>query len=410
MHVPAFPSLPSEWSGHPRGSKEYRRILVALLFAGIATFAQVYSPQGILPEIAQELAITPDQSALLISATTLGLAVGVLPWSWAADRIGRIPAMRISLIAAVICGMAAVLLPTFELIVVFRTFEGIALAGLPAIAVTYLQEEVRREHSALAAGTYVSGTTIGGLLGRIVAAPIAHETNWRIGVASVVIMAAVATIAFIVLTPEPRGFSRMARGTGASLVRLVGEHLRNPVMLALFALAFLLMGGFVTVYNYLAFHLREEPFNLSPTLTSLLFLAYLAGTWSSRQAGGLSDRFGRFPTLMVSIAVMALGLALTLAPNLIAVIAGLILFTLGFFGAHSVATGWTSFAASRGRSQATSLYNLFYYLGSSVVGWAGGIAFLTIGWPGTVAGVGALLGASVAIALLALRRRTSASR
>lgn len=408
--MPPSPPFPREWNGHPRGSKEYRRILAALLFAGNATFAQVYSPQGILPEIADELAVTPDRSALLISATTLGLAIGVLPWSWAADRIGRIPAMRISLIAAVICGMAAALLPTFELIVAFRTFEGIALAGLPAIAVTYLQEEVRREHSALAAGTYVSGTTIGGLLGRIVAAPIAHETNWRLGVASVVIMAAVATIAFIVLTPEPRGFSRVVRGTGASLVRLIGMHLRNPVMLALFAQAFLLMGGFVTVYNYLAFHLREEPYSLSPTVTSLLFLAYLAGTWSSRQAGGLSDRFGRFPTLIVSIAVMAIGLGLTLAQSLVAVILGLVLFTLGFFGAHSVATGWTSYAASSGRSQATSLYNLFYYLGSSVVGWAGGIAFLTIGWAGTVAGVGALLAASACIALLVLRRRADHSR
>lgn len=392
------------WDGHPRGSKEYRRILVALLFAGIATFAQVYSPQGILPEIGEALEIKPDRAALLISATTLGLAAGVLPWSWVADRIGRVTAMRYSLIASVICGMAAATLPTFELIVTFRTLEGIALAGLPAIAVTYLQEEVRREHSALAAGTYVSGTTIGGLLGRIVAAPIAHEFDWRVGVASVVLIATAATVAFIMLTPEPRGFQRRVRGTGPSIARIIGRHLRNPVLLGLFAQAFLLMGAFVTVYNYLAFHLRDKPFELSPTVTSLLFFAYLAGTWSSRMAGGLADRFGRFPTLVVSTVVMGGGLALTLAEHIVAVIAGLLLFTLGFFGAHAVATGWTSFAAHLGRSQATSLYNLFYYLGSSVVGWAGGVVFLAAGWAGTVAGVGALLVASVCIATL-LRAR-----
>ncbi|MGO1392410.1 MFS transporter [Agrococcus casei] len=401
MTSPSPASQP--WEGHPRGSREYRRILVALLFAGIATFAQVYSPQGILPEIAESLSVSPDQSALLISATTLGLAAGVIPWSWAADRIGRIAAMRWSLVAAVVCGLAAALMPTFELIVAFRTVEGLALAGLPAIAVTYLQEEVRREHSALAAGTYVSGTTIGGLLGRIVAAPIAHEWDWRAGVATVVIIAAASTAVFIVLTPTPQGFRRHARGTGASLFRLVTRHLRSRVMLALFAQAFLLMGGFVTVYNYLAFHLRDEPFSLSPTITSLLFFAYLAGTWSSRKAGSLADRVGRFPALLIATAVMGGGLALTLASHIAWILIGLVLFTLGFFAAHAVATGWTSYAASTGRSQATSLYNLFYYLGSSVVGWAGGLVFLAIGWPGTVLGVGALLVGAMAIAALALR-------
>ncbi|SJM63849.1 Permeases of the major facilitator superfamily [Agrococcus casei LMG 22410] len=311
--------------------------------------------------------------------------------------------MRWSLVAAVVCGLAAALMPTFELIVAFRTVEGLALAGLPAIAVTYLQEEVRREHSALAAGTYVSGTTIGGLLGRIVAAPIAHEWDWRAGVATVVIIAAASTAVFIVLTPTPQGFRRHARGTGASLFRLVTRHLRSRVMLALFAQAFLLMGGFVTVYNYLAFHLRDEPFSLSPTITSLLFFAYLAGTWSSRKAGSLADRVGRFPALLIATAVMGGGLALTLAPHIAWILIGLVLFTLGFFAAHAVATGWTSYAASTGRSQATSLYNFFYYLGSSVVGWAGGLVFLAIGWPGTVLGVGALLVGAMAIAALALR-------
>ena len=60
------------WEGHQRDSREYRRILVALACAGVATFAQLYSPQGILPEISTSLAVSPASSALLISAATSG--------------------------------------------------------------------------------------------------------------------------------------------------------------------------------------------------------------------------------------------------------------------------------------------------------------------------------------------------
>src|SRR5215469_8569438 len=97
---------PGTWSGHPRESRDYRRILAALACAGVATFAQLYSPQGILPLVAASLRVSADSSALLISAATLGLAAGLLPWSRLADRIGRLPAMRLSLAAATVLGLA----------------------------------------------------------------------------------------------------------------------------------------------------------------------------------------------------------------------------------------------------------------------------------------------------------------
>ncbi len=371
------------WQGHARDSREYRRILMALACAGVATFAQLYSPQGILPEIATTLRVTPDRSALLISAATIGLAAGVLPWSWLADRVGRLPAMNASLIAATVLGFAVVVCPSFPGILVLRALEGIALGGLPALAMTYLQEEIHPAHAAVAAGTYVSGTSIGGLLGRIVAAPIGSWLGWRWGVGTVVVLSALAAVGFMLLTPAPRGFQRMPAAQRDSLPRLVWAKLREPALLVLYAQGFLLMGGFVTIYNYLAFRLTAAPFHLSTTVTSLLFLAYLAGTWSSRRAGAAAGRYGRLGVLLVSIGVMIAGILLTLVPALPFVLAGLVVLTIGFFAAHAIASGWTAARAVVGRAQATSLYNLFYYLGSSVVGWLGGLVFTRFGWDAT---------------------------
>lgn len=395
------------WAGHAKGSRGYRGVLIGLAAAGLATFAQLYSVQGVLPGLAEDLDISAASAALTVSAATLGLAAAVIPWSAAADRFGRLPVMRLAILAAVVLGLAVPFSPNLPVLLVLRFVEGAAMGGIPAVALAYLSEEVSRVHAAVAAGSYVSGTTIGGLAGRIVAAPLSDAANWRVGVGVVSLLAAVAAVVFMLTAPKQQGFVPLRRtDPGPGLGGRLLVNLRSPRQLSLYLQGFLLMGGFVAVYNYLGFRLGEAPFSLPQSVASFLFLAYLAGTWSSRAAGTLAGRLtghgGRRTVLLGSIAVMAGGLALTLAAWLPAVIAGLVVFTGGFFAAHSIASGWAPFLASSGRAQAASLYNLFYYAGSSVLGWAGGYFFQLWGWAGLSAFVGTLLVAAAAVAAAVL--------
>jgi MFS transporter, YNFM family, putative membrane transport protein len=319
-----------------------------------------------------------------------------------ADRIGRVKAMSASIVAATTLGLLVPFASTYELLLAGRLAEGVAIGGVPAIAIAYLTEEVDARHAARAAGTYVAGTTIGGLLGRLVAGPVAELGGWRVGVLTVSVLCATAAIAFVKLAPPARGFTP---GAQRGVLHRLAANLRSPAQLTLFAQAFLLMGGFVALYNYLGFRLAAPPFSLPHTLVSLVFLAYLAGTWSSARAGAEAGRLGRRKVLLASIAVMIVGVAITLCDNVFAVLVGLVVATAGFFGAHAIASGWTGRAAPEGKAQAASLYNLFYYGGSSVVGWFGGVAFDNAGWTGvalTVIGLAAL--AAVAAAVL-LRER-----
>lgn len=366
------------WEGHPRGSREYRRLVLALLFAGVATFAQLYSVQGILPLIAANLDITPSQSSLAVGLATVGVAVSVIPWSVAADRIGRVRAMTASVLTATTLGLLVPLAPSLEVLLGVRLLEGAALGGLPAIAIAYLSEEVHRNHTALAAATYVSGTTLGGLLGRIVAGPVAEYTNWRIGTLTVSLIAAIAAALFVWLAPRPR--TTLVHSHIRDLPKRLWVNLREPGMLALYGQGFLLMGGFVAIYNFLGFRLEAVPFGLPQSLISLIFVAYLSGTLSSRVAGKLATKHGRSAVLAGSTATMIVGVALTMASNLVVILTGLVILTMGFFAAHAIASGWTGQRAVHGRAQATSLYNLFYYGGSSIVGWIGGVVFQSLGW------------------------------
>jgi YNFM family putative membrane transporter len=397
--------VPDAWAGHQRGSTEYRRLLAALFCAGVATFAQLYSPQSVLPLIAVDLHTGAADAALIISAATAGLAVGVIPWSLVADRIGRVRAMSMSVIAATVVGLLVPFAPDYGLLLAGRFIEGVLIGGAPAIAIAYLSEEIHPKHAARAAGMYVAGTSVGGLLGRLVAGPIGEFAGWRIGVLSVAALCGIGALGFIRLAPAPRGYDpSIDHAHRGGLLHRLTANLRSPRQLTLFAQAFLLMGGFVALYNFLGFRLMAAPFHLPQTVVSLVFLAYLAGTWASSRTGAQATRFGRKPVLLVSIATMIVGVSITLSDNVFVVLTGLIIGTAGFFGAHAIASGWTGREATVGKAQASSLYNLFYYGGSSVIGWFGGVAFDIAGWTAVAVTIIVLACIAAAAALVVLRR------
>ncbi|HEX7223517.1 MAG TPA: MFS transporter, partial [Candidatus Limnocylindrales bacterium] len=304
------------YARHARGSSPYRRIQLALFFAGVATFAQLYSPQGVLPAIAADIDVSPATASLTISVATAGVALSVLPWAFVAERIGRGRAMSIAAAAAAVLGVLVPFAPGFPVLLCGRFLEGVALGAIPAIAMAYLSDEIVADHSPRAAGVYVAGTTIGGLLGRVVAGPIADLTSWRVGVLIVAGLCAAAAVAFIVLIPPPRRDPR--RGGPPATLRIFAARLRRalrrPSLLALYAHPFLLMGAFVALYNYIGFRLEAPPFALSTAVVSLLYFAYLAGTWSSAKVSGWTARFGRLPTLLACLTTMAAGILITVAP------------------------------------------------------------------------------------------------
>jgi predicted MFS family arabinose efflux permease len=215
-----------------------------------------------------------------------------------------------------------------------------------------------------------------------------------------------ASAVFLVLIPRARGFvpGRRRATPGLSIAGRLGVNLRSPAQLALYAQGFLLMGAFVAVYNYLGFHLLDPPFALAPGVVTLLFLAYLAGTVSSPRAGAVAVRRGRFAVLTGSIGVTAVGAALMIVPSTAVVLVGLVIFTAGFFAAHAVASGWTPVAAApEARAQASSLYYLGYYGGSSLFGWLLGVVFAAGGWVWFVGTVIAMCAAAAGLAWAALR-------
>jgi YNFM family putative membrane transporter len=392
-------------SGLTSGSRELRRLNVAMLFAALAAFGLLYSTQALLPAVGAGFGVGPTAASLTVSAATGALALAILPLSSVAESVGRVPVMRAGLLAGCLFTFAAAAAPVFWVLVLARGLVGVSLAAVVAVAVAHLGDEVHPAELGTAIGVYVAGNTLGGISGRLIPGLVEESSSWRAAVSLLGVVALVAALAFTRLLPAARRTASGAVGPRQH-VGAVRDLVRDGNVVRLCLLAFLLMGGFVATYNYLTFRLEAAPLGLSTTVTSLLFLAYLAGTVSSPLAGRLSDRYGRRPLALTGIGVSFAGMALMLPDHIATITAGLLVFTAGFFATHSVASSWVSSLAAGRRGQAAAMYLLAYYLGSSAFGALVGLAYQAGGWTGVAGSVAALF-ALGAVAVLGVRPPTS---
>jgi len=208
--------------------------------------------------------------------------------------------------------------------------------------------------------------------------------GWQWALTAMAVLCFVCGLMVWVCLPVSRNFSGKPFRFRALLVSMA-DHLKNPELRKLYLIAFCCMGGFVTLYNYVTFRLLGREFGLSHTQVGLIFLAYAFGSVSSTVMGNLVNTYGRRRILCSALGIMTAGLVLTVCASLWMVIAGIVLFTIGFFGAHSVASAWVGRLAAHSHAQASSLYLFFYYMGSSISGTIGGTIYHEWAWPGVVA-------------------------
>jgi MFS transporter, YNFM family, putative membrane transport protein len=389
-----------------RGTPTFRRVNLALFAGAIATYASLYTTQPLLPMLSESFHVTPAMASLTVSSATICLAAAMVVGGPLSDSLGRKAVMTVALVATGVTGVLAAFAPTFGSLLVLRALGGLVLAGLPATAMAYLAEEIDPRYLGVTMGLYISGNSVGGMAGRIVSGIVADVWNWRAAVGAIGLISLACSLLFWRTLPPSRHFKPQPLSP-RRLVSSLLQCLRDPGLRLLYGTAFLIMGSFVTLFNYISYHLIAEPYHLSHTLLSWIFLLYLVGTFSSTWMGRISDRYGRRQVLWISIGIQLAGALTTLFIPLALKVLGIGIFTFGFFAAHSIASGWVGERAATNKGAASSLYLFFYYLGSSVAGTGGGMLWLNFGWGGVVAFIAVFLALGLVTAGL-LSRLTAA--
>ncbi len=369
-----------------KGTPMFMRTVLALFSGGFATFALLYCVQPMMPALSHEFSINAAQSSLILSVATAMLACGLLITGPISDRLGRKPVMVSALFCAALATIASGLMPTWEGILLMRALVGLSLSGLAAVAMTYLSEEIHPQHIGLAMGLYIGGNAIGGMSGRLIMGVLIDFVSWHTATLIIGALALIAATVFWKILPESRNF-RASSLKPRSLLDGFVMHFKDAGLPWLFLEAFLLMGAFVTLFNYIGYRLLGDPYDLSQAVVGLLSLVYLSGIYSSAKIGSLADRLGRRRVLWALFTPLWL------------VVPGMLIFTFGFFGAHSVASSWIGRRAVKAKGQASSLYLFCYYAGSSVAGTAGGFFWHYAEWNGIGGFIVALLIGALLVAL-----------
>ncbi len=384
------------------------RLCAGLSLVGVAIFALLYCPQALLPTLATAFGQNAAGASLAVSAGTLAMAAGLIPAGLLSDRIGRKTTIVGAMLLAALLTVACAFAPDWRALVILRALCGAALAGAPAAAMAYIGEEAEPAFASTAMGVYIGATALGGMAGRLGAGVAAEAFGWREALFAVGAGGVIAAGAFWMLLPRARRFAPNRRSL-AAMPGALAQALAQPVAPWLVLEAGLLMGGFVTIYNYGAFRLSAAPYLLSEGRIGAVFALYIVGALSSPLFGAWAGRAGPARVLPVAVGCMIAGVLLTLVQPLWGVIGALGLLTFGFFGAHAVGSAWMGRAAGAARAQGAAIYLVAYYLGSSVLGSAGGLVWERFGWGGIVAYVGALAGLALLVALRLLRISASAS-
>ncbi|MHB1512577.1 MAG: MFS transporter [Acidiferrobacter sp.] len=383
------------------GSPAFRRVNIALFGAGLSTFSTLYCVQPLMPLFSRHYGVSPADSALSLSLTTGVLAVAMLFAGTLADRFGRKPVMTASLLLSALLVLATGLAPDWSVLLLMRALLGITLSGVPAVAMAYINEELDTDAVGLGMGLYIGGSAVGGMSGRLLSGVLASLWGWRAALAVVGLGALVATALFWRSLPPSRHFEPRHVPLRSALMSLRAPF-RDMGLRWLFAEGFLLMGIFVTYYDYLGYRLMAAPYRFNEATVGLLFSVYLVGIFSSSWMGHKAGRIGRRKVFWTAPALLLFGILLSFCAQVPLILLSLTALTFAFFGGHSIASSWVGRRA-QAKTQAASLYLFFYYLGSAFISACGGVFYARWGWNG-VAGLLTVLGTAGLIIAWRLRR------
>ena len=373
---------------------ESRARTAAVVCAGFCAFLTLFAPQPLLPALASALGVTAAAVSLVVTASTVGVALAAPFAGMIADRLGRKRVIVPAAFLLAVPTIAAAGANSLGQLIFWRFWQGVFTPGIFVATIAYINEEWETGAGA-AVSSYVTGTVVGGFCGRMLAAVVAEHSSWRWAFVALGVLNALGGVVIWLGLPRERRFVRARTATLGPML----AHLRNPRLLATYAVAFCVMFTLLATFTYVNFYLAAPPFRLGTQALAFLFVVYLVGAVVTPIAGRMIDRLGHCEALIIAFAAGILGIFLTLSHRLPVVMAGLAVCCTGVFVANSAGSSYVGVVAREARAAAVGLYVTFYYVGGSFGSAVPGRFWIRGGWPACVTLVAAVQVLTIVMAL-----------
>lgn len=371
-------------------SRKDTLISICVFLSGFSCFAQLYYFQPLLPDLAREFLLSASHSSLAVSFSTLGMVFGLITTMFIADRIPRKKLISMGLLTSSVFSVAASFSPVFWLLILLSAAKGFLLSGATSVSMAYIAEEVSEKNKARIMALYIAGNALGGMSGRFITSWIGAIWSWRIASVSIGLICALFALLFLLFSPRSTHFFPRKESLH-SLIIVNARLITSKALVPFYLTGGLILGVFVSLYNYMGFYLLKPPFNFPEYSIHYIYLMYTFGMFGSVATVRLTRHRLPVPVLKSILLLSAASILLLYIPGFLTVALGLAIFTFNFFVIHVLCNRIVSEYNLAKRSVTISIYLLTYYLGSSLLGWATGLLLDALGWPYFLAGLILLL-------------------
>lgn len=274
--------------------------LLALTISAFAIGTTEFVIVGLVPTIAEQLAISLPSAGLLVSIYALGVAIGAPVLTALTSRLPR-KQLLIGLMVLFTAGnMLAWQAPDYTTLVIARLLTGLAHGVFFSIGSTIATSLVPKEKAASAIAIMFGGLTVALVTGVPLGTFIGQHFGWRETFLAVSLLGVIALVSSVLLIPSN------IPGRTAATLREQLQVLTHPRLLIIYVITALGYGGVFTAFTFLA-PMMQNLAGFSPSAVSWILLGYGVSVAIGNIWGGkLADKQGAVPALKIIFAALVI--------------------------------------------------------------------------------------------------------
>ncbi|TWO22991.1 MFS transporter [Campylobacter hyointestinalis] len=349
--------------------------LLVMYFCTILTLCVLYATQPIGPVFEKELSITRTQATLFTTSMMTPLAFASIIYGYLLEKI---EIKKLLIVAFLLLGISEIVFSfadSYFWLLNIRGFQGLIVPAVLTGIMSYISQISSKENVASAIGAYIGVTTIGGFLGRFLSGFFTDLFGWRFFFFMVGLLLLLA--AFLVF--------KFSQTISASFIKPKLNDILNILKikhnLSIYIMIFGIFFSFQAILNFIPFELTNLGQEFSGSKTGMMYFGYIIGIFISFNSKKIIAFFGtQINAIIVGIIIFIVALQIFRFESFMIMFMAMLLFCLGNFLTHSIASGFINKMAESHKGISNGLYVSFYYGGGALGSFVPGFVYMFGGW------------------------------